>query len=224
MTITEWPASERPRERLLMRGADGLSDAELLALLLRTGSGSRDAVHLARDLLGRYSSLRDLLDAPVEELVDIEGIGPAKAAAIVAAVALAERYLACAVAREEVFSASADVRRYLRHRLGGRPREVFGALFLDAQHRLIAFREIFLGTVDSATVHPREVLRETLALNAAAVIFVHNHPSGVAEPSTSDVKITERLRHLLQLIDVRVLDHIVVSGTEAVSMAERGLL
>ena len=224
MTITEWPASERPRERLLTRGADGLSDAELLALLLRTGSGSRDAVQLARDLLSRYSSLRDLLDAPVEELVDIEGIGPAKAAAIVAAVALAERYLACAVAREEVFSASADVRRYLRHRLGGRPREVFGALFLDAQHRLIAFREIFLGTVDSATVHPREVLRETLALNAAAVIFVHNHPSGVAEPSTSDVKITERLRHLLQLIDVRVLDHIVVSGTEAVSMAERGLL
>jgi DNA repair protein RadC len=224
MTITEWPASERPRERLLARGADGLSDAELLALLLRTGSGSRDAVQLARDLLGRYSSLRALLDAPVEELVDLEGIGPAKAATMVAAVALAERYLACAVAREEVFSASADVRRYLRHRLGGRPREVFGALFLDAQHRLITFREIFLGTVDSATVHPREVLRETLALNAAAVIFVHNHPSGVAEPSTSDVKITERLRHLLQLIDVRVLDHIVVSGTEAVSMAERGLL
>lgn len=224
MTITEWPASERPRERLLTRGADGLSDAELLALLLRTGSGSRDAVQLARDLLGRYSSLRALLDAPVEELVDLDGIGPAKAATIVAAVALAERYLACAVVREEVFSASADVRRYLRHRLGGRPREVFGALFLDAQHRLITFREIFLGTVDSATVHPREVLRETLALNAAAVIFVHNHPSGVAEPSTSDVKITERLRHLLQLIDVRVLDHIVVSGTEAVSMAERGLL
>ena len=224
MTITEWPASERPRERLLTRGVEGLSDAELLALLLRTGSGSRDAVQLARDLLGRYSSLRALLDAPVEELVDLEGIGPAKAATIVAAVALAERYLACAVAREEVFSASADVRRYLRHRLGGRPREVFGALFLDAQHRLITFREIFLGTVDSATVHPREVLRETLALNAAAVIFVHNHPSGVAEPSTSDVKITERLRHLLQLVDVRVLDHIVVSGTEAVSMAERGLL
>jgi DNA repair protein RadC len=224
MTITEWPAGERPRERLLTRGADGLSDAELLALLLRTGSGSRDAVQLARDLLGRYSSLRALLDAPVAELVDLEGIGPAKAATMVAAVALAERYLACGVAREEVFSASADVRRYLRHRLGGRPREVFGALFLDAQHRLITFREIFLGTVDSATVHPREVLRETLALNAAAVIFVHNHPSGVAEPSTSDVKITERLRHLLQLIDVRVLDHIVVSGTEAVSMAERGLL
>lgn len=224
MTITEWPNSERPRERLLARGADGLSDAELLALLLRTGCGARDAVQLARDLLGEYASLRALLDAPFEELTAHAGIGPAKAATITAAVALAERYLACAVVREQVFGASADVRRYLRHRLGGRPREVFAALFLDAQHRLIAFREIFLGTVDSATVHPREVLRETLALNAAAVIFVHNHPSGVAEPSTSDVRLTERLRHLLQLIDVRVLDHIVVSGTEAVSMAERGLL
>jgi DNA repair protein RadC len=224
MNITEWPSGERPRERLRSRGPDGLSDAELLALLLRTGSGPRDAVQLARDLLGRYSSLRALLDAPVEELASLSGIGPAKAATLAATVALAERYLACAVVREEVFAASVDVRRYLRHRLGGRPREVFGALFLDAQHRLIAFREIFLGTVDSATVHPREVLRETLTLNAAAVIFVHNHPSGVAEPSSSDVKITERLRHLLQLIDVRVLDHIVVSGTEAISMAERGLL
>ncbi len=224
MTITEWPNSERPRERLLAGGTDGLSDAELLALLLRTGSRSRDAVQLARELLGQYTSLRALLDAPVAELADRPGIGPAKAATLAAAVALAERYLACAVAREEVFGASADVRRYLRHRLGGLSREVFGALFLDAQHRLIAFREIFLGTIDSATVHPREVLRETLALNAAAVIFVHNHPSGVAEPSTSDVKITERLRHMLQLIDVRVLDHIVVSGAEAISMAERGLL
>jgi DNA repair protein RadC len=224
MNITEWPSGERPRERLASRGPDGLSDAELLALILRTGTGSRDAVQLARDLLTHFTSLRAVLDAPVEELKLRPGIGPAKAATLVAVVALAERYLACGVMREEVFGASADVRKYLRHRLGGLPREVFGALFLDAQHRLISFREMFLGTVDSATVHPREVLRETLSLNAAAVIFVHNHPSGVAEPSASDVKITERLRHLLQLIDVRVLDHIVVTGTEAISMAERGLL
>ena len=224
MTITNWPISERPRERLLAHGADGLSDAELLALLLRTGTGARDAVQLARDLLRSYGSLRALLDAPPLELTACPGIGPAKAATLTASMALAERYLACAVVREEVFTASADVRRYLRHRLGGRPREVFGALFLDAQHRLITFKEIFLGTLDSATVHPREVLRETLALNAAAVIFVHNHPSGVAEPSASDVKITERLRHALQLIDVRVLDHVVVTAGDAVSMAERGLL
>jgi DNA repair protein RadC len=224
MAITEWPISERPRERLLARGADGLSDAELLALLLRTGSGQRDAVQFARDLLGSYRSLRRLLDASPAELTALPGMGPAKAATLAVAIALAERYLACAIVREEVFSASVDVRRYLRYRLGGRPREIFAALFLDAQHRLIAFREMFLGTLDSASVHPREVLRETLELNAAAVIFVHNHPSGVAEPSPSDVKITERLRHVLQLIDVRVLDHVVVTANDAVSMAERGLL
>ena len=216
--------AERPRERLLAGGPDGLSDAELLALLLRSGSGARDAVQLARDLLSRYRSLRELMDAPATELMAQPGMGPTKAVSLAAAVALGGRYLASPVQRNEVFGASADVRRYLRYRLGGRPREVFAALFLDAQHRLIAFREMFLGTIDSATVHPREVLRETLALNAAAVIFVHNHPSGIAEPSVSDVKITERLRQALQLIDVRVLDHIVVSPADAVSMAERGLL
>jgi DNA repair protein RadC len=224
MTIKDWPAAERPRERLLAAGAAGLSDAELLALLLRSGHGACNAVELARDLLTRYRSLRELLDAPIRELMGRPGMGPTKAATLAAAVALAERYLASPVQRQEVFGASADVRRYLRYRLGGRPREVFAALFLDAQHRLIAFREMFLGTIDSATVHPREVVRETLMLNAAAVIFAHNHPSGVAEPSASDVKITERLRHALQLIDVRVLDHVVVSPAEAVSMAERGLL
>jgi DNA repair protein RadC len=224
MKITDWPDQERPRERLLMHGAGCLSDAELLAVLLRTGDGARDAVELGRALLLEYGSLRALLDASSTELASRRGVGPAKAAMIGAVVALAERYLACAIVREETFSVSADVRRYLRMRLGGRLREVFGALFLDAQHRLIAFRELFLGTIDSAAVHPREVIRETLALNAAAVIFVHNHPSGVAEPSSSDVRITERLRSALQLIDVRVLDHIVVSGDAAVSMAERGLL
>ena len=224
MKIKEWPAGERPRERLLAAGAAGLSDAELLALLLRSGHGACDAVQLARDLLTSYTSLRELLDAPIGELMDRPGMGPTKAATLAAAVALAERYLASPVQRSEVFGASADVRRYLRFRLGGKPREVFAALFLDAQHRLIAFREMFLGTIDSATVHPREVVRETLMLNAAAVIFAHNHPSGVAEPSASDVRITERLRHALQLIDVRVLDHVVVSAAEAVSMAERGLL
>src|SRR5262245_8594455 len=224
MTIKDWPPGERPRERLLAGGTAGLSDAELLALLLRSGHGARDAVQLARDLLISYASLRELLDAPINDLMGRPGMGPTKAATLAAAVALAERYLASPVQRFEVFGASADVQRYLRHRLGGKPREVFAALFLDAQHRLIAFREMFLGTIDSATVHPREVVRETLLLNAAAVIFAHNHPSGVAEPSISDIKITERLRHALQLIDVRVLDHVVVSPAAAVSMAERGLL
>jgi DNA repair protein RadC len=224
MTIKDWPVRERPRERLLSCGADGLTDAELLALLLRSGAGARDAVQLARDLLGEYRSLRGLLDAPATQVMERPGMGPTKAAALAATVALAQRYLACAVEQRQIFGASADVRRYLRHRLGGRPREVFAALFLDTQHRLIAFREMFLGTIDSAAVHPREVLRETLTLNAAAVIFAHNHPSGVAEPSSSDLRITERLRQALQLIDVRVLDHVVVSRVDAVSMAERGLL
>jgi DNA repair protein RadC len=224
MKITDWPNHERPRERLLAGGAGKLSDAELLAVLLRTGHGGCDAVALGRSLLGAYGSLRSLLDAPGTELAAVRGLGPAKAAVLAAVIAVAERYLACGIVREPVFGASADVRRYLRLRLGGRPREVFCAMFLDSQHRLIAFRELFLGTIDSASVHPREVLRETLALNAAALIFVHNHPSGVAEPSTSDVRITERLRHALQLIDVRVLDHIVVGADATVSMAERGLL
>ncbi len=224
MTIKDWPVGERPRERLLNCGADGLSDAELLAVVLRSGEGPRDAVQLARDLLGEYRSLRALLDAPTSQVMQRPGMGPTKAATLAATVALAQRYLACAMEQRQVFGASADVRRYLRHRLGGRPREVFAALFLDAQHRLIAYREIFLGTIDSAAVHPREVLRETLALNAAAVIFAHNHPSGIAEPSPSDLRITQRLRQALQLIDVRVLDHVVVSAVDAVSMAERGLL
>ena len=224
MKITDWPNQERPRERLMAHGAAGLSDAELLAVLLRTGHRACDAVELGRSLLRAYGSLRALLDAPTAELAAQRGLGPAKAAMLAAVVALTERYLACGIVREDVFSASTDVRRYLRLRLGGRPREVFCAMFLDSQHRLIAFRELFLGTIDSASVHPREVLRETLSLNAAAVIFVHNHPSGVAEPSTSDVRITERLRNALQLIDVRVLDHIVVSADATVSMAERGLL
>ncbi|HET6473796.1 MAG TPA: DNA repair protein RadC [Pseudomonadales bacterium] len=224
MKINDWPPDERPRERLLAQGSAGLSDAELVAVLLRTGGGGSDAVELARALLREYGSLRALLDTPVADLVRRPGLGPAKAAVLAAALALSERYLACAIVREEVFGASADVRRYLRARLGGRLREVFCAMFLDAQHRLIAFRELFLGTIDSAAVHPREVLREALSFNAAAVIFVHNHPSGVAEPSTSDMRITDRLRHALQLIDVRVLDHIVVSADATVSMAERGLL
>ena len=224
MRIKHWPRTERPRERLLLAGAGGLSDAELLALLLRSGNGSRDAVQLGRDLLSAYRSLRELLDAPPRQLMRLPGMGPTKAASLAAALALAERYLACPLERQAVFGASSDVRRYLQQRLGGYPREVFGALFLDNQHRLIAFREMFLGTIDCASVHPREVVRETLALNAAALILAHNHPSGVAEPSGSDIKITDRLRQALGLIDVRVLDHVVVGPDSTVSMAERGLL
>jgi DNA repair protein RadC len=224
MAITDWPVPERPRERLLNRGADALSDAELLAVLLRSGSRHEDAVSLARRLLSEFGSVRGLLDGSAEQLLGVRGLGAAGVGSLLAARALGERYLAAPVIRDAVFRGSVDVRRYLRQRLGGREQEVFAALFLDTQHRLIRFEELFFGTVDSATVHPREVLRRAIACNAAAVIFAHNHPSGIAEPSGSDLAITERLKSLLECVDVRVLDHLVVSASQVVSMAERGLV
>ena len=205
-------------------GPDALSDAELLSLMLRNGDGRKDAVTLARELIGAYGSLRALLDAPTAELLTTRGLGAAKIATLKGMLALAERYLKTPLSRGTVFSESADVRTYLRQRLGSREREIFGALFLDAQHRLIHYRELFFGTIDSASIHPREVLREALRLNAAAVIFVHNHPSGIAEPSGSDLVITTRLKQVLAEIDVRVLDHMIVAAESVVSMAERGLL
>ncbi len=224
MTLAQWPVQERPRERLLSQGPDALSDAELLALLLRHGGAGRDVVTLARQLICSFGSLRALLEADSSRLLDVPGLGPAKVAALKAMLTLAQRYLEAPLVREGVFSGSADVRRYLRQRLGGRHSEVFAAMLLDSQHRLLAFRELFHGTIDSAAVYPREVVRLVLRDNAAAIIFVHNHPSGVAEPSRSDVEITERLKQALCHLDVRVLDHMVVSATEVVSMAERGLI
>jgi DNA repair protein RadC len=224
MAITDWPVPERPRERLLSRGADALSDAELLAVLLRSGNRHEDVVSLARRLLGEFGSVRGLLDGSAEQLLEVRGLGAAGVGSLLAARALGERYLAAPVIREAVFRGSVDVRRYLRQRLGGREQEVFAALFLDTQHRLIRFEELFFGTVDSATIHPREVLRRVIQCNAAAVIFAHNHPSGIAEPSGSDLAITERLKSLLECVDVRVLDHLVVSASQVVSMAERGLV
>jgi DNA repair protein RadC len=224
MGIMEWPAQERPRERLLRLGPQALSDAELLALFLRNGDGARDVVSFARHLLMQFGSLRELLEASNEGLMSIPGIGPAKAAVLKATLALAQRYLEAPLVRGGVFSGSADVRRYLQQKLGGRLNEVFAALFLDSQHRLLRYEELFFGTIDSASVYPREVVRMVLAVNAAAVIFVHNHPSGVAEPSRTDVELTERLTRALQYLDVRVLDHMVVAANDVVSMAERGLL
>ncbi len=224
MAVTDWPVGERPRERLLAEGADVLSDAELLAVFLRNGQGNDDVVRFARRLLQKFGSLRALLDATSETLLTETGLGPAKVAALKAALALAQRYLEAPLVREGVFSGSADVRRYLQQKLSGRTSEVFAALFLDSQHRLLRYQELFFGTIDSASVYPREVVRRVLLHNAAAVIFVHNHPSGVAEPSRSDVELTERLKRALQYLDVRVLDHMVVAANEVTSMAERGLL
>lgn len=224
MAITDWPEAERPREKLLARGAAALSDAEILALFIRTGQRGRTALDLARDWLAHFGSLRGLLEAGPEALASLPGLGPARYAELQAALELGQRHLAATLERADVMGSPEATRHYLARRLRGRRREVFAVLFLDTQHRLIAFEELFQGTLDSCSVHPRQVVERALALNAAAVILAHNHPSGVAEPSAADRHITERLREALGLVEVRVLDHFVVGEGRAASFAERGWL
>lgn len=223
MPITDWPADERPREKLLTRGAAALSDAELLAIFLRTGVPGFTAVDLARDLLSRFGGLRPLLRADLKAFCAVRGLGQAKYAQLQAVLEMGRRHLSETLARGDALSSPNDTRRFLLARLRDYPFEVFACLFLDNRHRVIAFEELFRGTIDGASVHPREVVRRALAHNAAALILAHNHPSGIAEPSRSDEAITRRLRDALALVDIRVLDHVVV-GDELVSFAERGLL
>jgi DNA repair protein RadC len=223
MSIRDWPAGERPREKLLARGSAALSDAELLAVLLGSGSRGKDAIALGRELLTHAGSLGALLSRP-EQQIRAGGLGPAKRARIVAALELARRSLAEELQQRQGLSNPRDSGDYLRARLRHLPYEVFGCLFLDNRHRVLAFEELFRGTVDGASVHPREVVRACLQHNASAVIFAHNHPSGVAEPSAADRAITHDLRDALQLVGVRVLDHLVIGSGEPVSMAARGLL
>ena len=224
MRIRDWPLAERPRERLLSLGASGLSDAELLAILLRSGLPGSSAVDKARRLLCTFGDLRRLLDADREEVCAVHGLGEASWAQLQAALELSRRYLLGRLARGQVLGSPADVRQFLQLKLRCLPHEVFACLFLDNRHRVIAFEELFRGTLDGASVHPREVVKATLRHNAAALILAHNHPSGVAEPSDADRLITRRLREALGLVDVRVLDHFVVGDGYAVSFAERGWL
>lgn len=224
MAINTWPHNERPREKLLERGPDALSDAELLAIFLRTGVRGKSAVDLARDLIAVHGGLRGLLEADRQSLCAHKGFGTSKYVQLQAGLELGRRYLAATLERSDTLSSPQDTRNFLRARLRGYPHEVFACLFLDNRHRVISFDELFHGTIDSASVHPREVVRRALKHNAAAVILAHNHPSGVAEPSNSDRAITRRLIEALALIDVRVLDHLVIGDAEAVSFAERGLL
>lgn len=221
MPITDWPAAERPREKLLTRGAAVLSDAELLGIFLRTGVRGRSAVDLARELLSRFGSLRALLRAGREEFVAVRGLGDAKYAQLHAGLELARRNLAEALPERSALKDPAAVRRLLQARLRDREHETFAALFLDNQHRVIAFDELSQGTIDGASVYPREVIKAALRHRAAAVIFAHNHPSGVAEPSAADRALTDRLKAALAQVDIRVLDHFVV-GEQVVSFAERG--
>jgi DNA repair protein RadC len=222
--IRAWPESERPRERLLSRGAAVLSDAELVAIFLRTGIPGKSAVDLARELLTRFGGLRGLLEAESATLCDCRGVGPAKYAQLQAGLEMARRHLAEQLARGKVLSDPDTTRRFLQLRLRHQPHEIFACLYLDNQHRVLEFEELFRGTLDGASVYPREVVKAALRRNAAAVIFAHNHPSGIAEPSSADRSLTRRLREALSLVDIRVLDHLVVGDGEVVSLAERGWL
>lgn len=222
--IRDWPHDERPREKLINHGPQRLSDAELLAIFLRTGVAGLSAVDLGRELLQTFGGLRELLTAQASILLQQRGLGAAKYAQLVAALELGRRVMGQNLKRGAAFSKPNEVREYLIARLRDLPHEVFACLFLDTRHRVIEFAELFRGTLDGASVYPREVVRAALTRNAAAVIFSHNHPSGVAEPSMADRQLTERLKQALALVDVRVLDHFVVGDGVAVSFAERGWL
>lgn len=226
MAISDWPASERPRERLLAQGAQALSDAELLAIYLRVGVRGKSAVDLARDLLSRFDGqLPALVAASPGELAGVPGIGTAKAAQLKASFELARRALCQEMRRRDNLSSPGEVRDWLRLRLAQEPRELFLALWLDAQNRLLAADELFTGTLTQTSVYPREVVKAALAHNAAAVILAHNHPSGTSEPSHADELLTRALRDALSTVDVRLLDHFIVAGNgRPLSFAERGLL
>jgi DNA repair protein RadC len=224
MAITDWPLQERPRERLIALGPRALADAELLAILLRTGVKGKSAVDVARALLARFGSVAALLDADAAELAAVPGLGSAKSAQLQAALELSRRALREELSARDVLSSPRAVRDYLRLAFAGRQHEVFVVLLLDAQHRVIACEDLFRGTLTQTSVYPREVVKCALRHNAAAVIFAHNHPSGVAEPSHADEILTRSLKSALALVDVQVLDHFVVAGSATTSFAERGLL
>jgi DNA repair protein RadC len=218
------PADQRPREKLLARGAAALADTELLALLLRTGIAGRDVFALAEQVLVSFGGFAGLLQAGPDELGRIKGLGPAKRAEIIAVIEIARRALAQQMQAAPVFDAPQKVKDYLALHLAGRTQEIFAVLFLDGQHRLLAMREMFQGTLTQTSVYPREVVKAALAHHAGAVVLAHNHPSGLAEPSRADEFLTATLKNALALVDVRVLDHLVVGRGQVVSLAERGLL
>ena len=222
MSIRDWPAAERPREKLLEQGPASLSDAELLAIFLRTGVSGKSAVDLARHLLHQFGSLRTLLEADQLTFSKQLGLGPAKFAQLQAVLEMARRHLAERLRRDSVMESPLAVRDYLKAMLRHEPHEVFGCLFLDSKHRVLAFETLFRGSIDSTSVYPRQVVKRVLAHNAAALILCHNHPSGNTDPSQADRMLTKRLQEALDLIDVRVLDHFIVGDGDPLSMAEYG--
>lgn len=224
MAITDWPADERPREKLMLQGAPVLSDAELLAIFLRVGVTGMSAVDLARTLLKEFGSLNGIFSASRVQLTQVNGMGDSKYAQLQAIFEMSQRALKEQMRERDVLASPLAVRDYLKLKLGSLTREVFMVLLLDAQNRVLATEELFSGTLTQTSVYPREVVKCALSHNAAAVIFAHNHPSGVAEPSRADEMLTKTLKEALTLIDVKVLDHFVVAGNVALSFSEQGLL
>ena len=224
MAIKTWPSGERPREKLLSQGAASLSDAELLALFIGCGPRGKSALDVAREALSHFSGLRAMLGASREHFCQQPGLGEVKYCLLQAALEISRRHLQETLQRDTVFDSPRSTRDFLVMRLRHQPREVFVGLFLTAQHALIRYEELFYGSISVASVYPREVVRRALELGAAAMIVAHNHPSGVAEPSRADERITQQLKEALDLMDIRLLDHCVVGDAEVVSLAERGLL
>jgi len=224
MKLSNWPKQERPREKLLAQGTEALSDAELLAIFLRTGVKGLSVVDLARSLILQFGSLRGLFSASQADFCQGKGLGTVKYIQLQAVLEMSKRYLSESLNRTQVFESAQQTRLYLSSQLRDEPNEVFAILLLDSQHRMIAFKKLFFGTINAASVHPRVLVQKALECNAAAIILAHNHPSGIAEPSQADQHITQRIKKAMELIDVSVLDHFVVGDGECVSFAERGLL
>jgi DNA repair protein RadC len=224
MAIKDWDPAEQPREKLLRQGAEALSDAELLAVFLRTGVKGKSAVEMGRELIEHFNGFRNLLAADASLIETVPGLGTAKFVQLKAVMEMARRYLSECLSRGQQLTSPADTRNYLLLRMRDYPHEVFACLFLDNKHRVIAFEELFRGTIDSASVYPREIVKRALEHNAAAVILAHNHPSGECEPSIADRSITERIGAALNLVDIRLLDHLVVGDSNCLSFAETGLL
>ena len=224
MAITDWPESERPREKLIRNGGETLSDSELLAIFLRTGARGKSAVDLARDLIARYGGIRALLDADLESFCENHGMGPAKYVLFQAALEIGKRYLEEQVKEPEPITNSDKTKTYLATAMRNLEHEVFGCMFLDNLNGLIEFEIIFHGTINQSAVYPREIIKKALKHNAAAVILAHNHPSGSLEPSREDIELTKRVTEALALIDIRVLDHVIVAKGKTVSFADTGLI
>lgn len=224
MAIHDWPEYDRPREKLLTRGEEALTDAELLAIFLRTGSQGLNAVDMAKQLLNQFGGLKNLMRAPFMTLVKQRGIGKSKYAALRASMELGKRCLTLTVAPGEAFASSSKTRHFLGEQMRHHTSEVFACLFLDSQYRLIHFDELFHGTIQEATVYPREIVRRGLLYNAACVIIAHNHPSGLASPSPADLEVTLSIKKALTLVDIRLIDHIIIGDRETYSLADAGAL